>query len=477
MKKKTLRKPAPAKTEEKKTVPKALPEAEAPEAGEIPLARPEMAPAPVAKREGLLARLGKRIFGTPRPRPPAKPAPSLEAAKPAVEAKPAVAPARPPAEKARPAAAEAMPTPEKPAKIPAPAKREGIAAGLRRRVFNTYKGVARFVKAGYQQRVQAWLDYAGITTEVDVWLGSRLLIAFLFGVFAFLLPWTLGVYLGVVVIATLSEYVRTLALSLALGGATFALILFLYYLHLYYIIDDRTKRVERALPDFLLMVAANMRAGMTPFTAFHVSARPEFGPLEDVIKIVAAKAMGTESLTAAFAEIPRYVRSDLLKKTVSFFEKGMRSGGHLARILESSAEEIRETQELRNELIVSTKTYTIFLIFVVVIGIPLLFAISSQFLGTFSKIQEQQRGAAFAGEVGVAFFTGALTLTPEFVTQASYILLVITAFLVSILIGVIGEGKLLYGVKYFIPIALGSVVTFIFIRNAIASVLGVIGGL
>ncbi|MEM4389348.1 MAG: type II secretion system F family protein [Candidatus Micrarchaeia archaeon] len=359
--------------------------------------------------------------------------------------------------------------------VPA-ARREGIAAGLRRRVFNVYKGMARFVKASYQQRVQAWLDYAGITTDVDVWLGSRLLVAFLFGVFAFLLPWTLGVYLGIVVIGTLSEYIQMLVLSLALGGVVFAGILFLYYLHLYYIIDDRTKRVERALPDFLLMVAANMRAGMTPFTAFQLSARPEFGPLEDVIKVVAAKAMGTESLTVAFAEIPRYVRSELLRKTVAFFEKGMRSGGHLARILESSAEEIRETQELRNELVVSTKTYTIFLVFVVVVGIPLLFAISSQFLSTFSKIQEQQRGATFAGEVGVAFFTGALTLTPEFVTQTSYLLLVVTAFLVSILIGVISEGKLLYGVKYFIPIATGSVITFVLIRNIIASVLGLIGG-
>jgi len=199
------------------------------------------------------------------------------------------------------------------------------------------------VKAGYQQKVQAWLDYAGITTEVDVWLGSRLLVAFLFGVFAFLLPWTAGVYLGMVSIETLGDYARMLLLSLTLGILTFAFILFLYYLHLYYIIDDRTKRVERALPDFLLMVSANMRAGMTPFTAFHISARPEFGPLEDVIKLVAAKAMGTESLSIAFEEIPRYVKSDLLKKTVSFFEKGMRSGGHLARILESSAEEIRET--------------------------------------------------------------------------------------------------------------------------------------
>jgi len=79
--------------------------------------------------------------------------------------------------------------------------------------------------------------------------------------------------------------------------------------------------------------------------------------------------------------------------------------------------------------------------------------------------------------VGVAFFTGALTLSPEFVTQASYILLIVTAFLVSILIGVISEGKLLYGIKYFIPIAIGSVITFIFIRTAIAGVLGVIGGL
>jgi len=384
--------------------------------------------------------------------------------------------ARAAGEKWEAAAPEKTLTPA-PEKAEAVRRRDRLSAVFRRRIFHVYKGIARFAKTRYHPMIQQLLDYAGVSTEADIWLGSRLLVAFLFSFLAFILPWTVFHYLGWIQIETLADYLRAVALSSLLGVLTFLFVLLLYYLHIYYVIDDRTKRVERVLPDFLLMVAANMRAGMTPFTAFHTSARPEFGPLEEVIRLVAAKTLGTESLATAFEEIPKYVKSSLLKKTVSFFEKGMKSGGHLALLLESSAEEMRETQELKHELIVSTRTYSVFLLFVVIIGIPLLFAISSQFLSTFSKIQEQQASAQFGGESGISFFSGELTLKPQFVIQASYVLLVITSFLVSILIGVIGEGKLLYGVKYFLPVCVGSLMTFFVIREAIASVMGAIGGL
>ncbi|MEW6329074.1 MAG: type II secretion system F family protein [Candidatus Micrarchaeota archaeon] len=342
---------------------------------------------------------------------------------------------------------------------------------------NLYKAFGGLLGADIRAWVARKLAYAGIDEEPDVWAGSRLLLAILFGLVAALVPITLAKYTGWLVIIPermgALEYLALLGLCLLAGAFVFAFVLALYYAHLSYVIADRTKRVEKVLPDFLLMVAANLRAGLTPFTAFHTAARPEFGPLEEEVKVVASKAMGSESLDSALNELSERIDSVILAKTVSFFEKGMRSGGHLAKLLETSAEEIRQMHELKREMVISTKTYTIFLIFVVCVITPLLLAISVQFLQTFIKVQVNQ--SAFASQVGLTFFTGALSVTPDFILKLSYAVLVGTTLLVSALTGIISEGKLLPGLKYFPVMAAASLILFEIFRYVVAGVLAALG--
>jgi archaellum biogenesis protein FlaJ (TadC family) len=339
-----------------------------------------------------------------------------------------------------------------------------------------YERVGRLANKGDWLRLDQSLRKAGVRYNRDVWLGLRLVISSLVGVAAGILPFTVFKYFDYsfwdLSRASPGILSKLLGSSIALLLGAFVLSCGMFYMHLYYIIDDRRKRVEKVLPDFLLMVVANLKAGLTPFQAFRKASRPEFGPLEEEIQLAAARTMGTESLSQALSEITKGVDSDLLAKTVAFFDRGARAGGRLADLLESSADEMRQSQELLNALRAGTRTYSIFLAFIICLGLPLLLAISVQFVQMFSQVQVQQSAS---GDLGLKLFSGSISISKDFMMLLAYCLLVANAFMMTLLIGVISEGKPLYGVKYFIPIAAVALVAFAISNAVVGGILTVVG--
>ena len=318
------------------------------------------------------------------------------------------------------------------------------------------------------------LGYAGIEQSPQIWLGSRLLLALTIALLAFALPpiicYATGSDIGFGTPGNLNLLFMTGFMFLS-AMAGFALVLVLAYLHLYYIIHDRTHRVEDVLPDFLLMVAAQMHAGLTPFAAFNAAARPEFGPLEKEVKTIAARSVGTETFTDALLALADHIDSPVLRRTISFFENGLRSGGKLASLLETAAEEIRDLDELRKETVLNTRTYTIFLVFILIGGLPLLLAISTEFLAIFSKMQANINTDSV--KIMGNMLAPSLNLSAEFVNQMATVIIVGTALLVSIFIGVIGEGKVLFGLKYWPPLAIASFLVYLGVKTFLHGFLGV----
>lgn len=317
------------------------------------------------------------------------------------------------------------------------------------------------------------LGYAGIDTPPELWMGSRMFTAFIISMLACTLPFIAmqisGQDLGYGTPQKVNIAFLLGVTALAFFVAFISFLLFTY-LHLYYIIHDRTKRVEEILPDFLLMVAAHMHAGLTPFAALQAAARPEFGPMEKEIRDIAARSMGSETFTDSIQQLTWRIDSPMLRRTIAFFENGLRSGGKLANLLETSAEEIRDLDEIRRETILNTRTYTIFLIFILVGGLPLLLAISTEFLSIFTKMQAQVNtdGAAAMGNM----LAPSLKLSAEFVGQMAIVIIVGTSIMVSIFIGVISEGKVLFGLKYFPPMAFVAWAFYSLIKMVLGGFLG-----
>ena len=326
-------------------------------------------------------------------------------------------------------------------------------------------------------KVRPALVYAGSKDDIRVWIGLRLFVAFLVSAIGFLIPFSLLPLINFLFGTEIyfEPQIRAgLMLALAFGG--FFAALGLFYLHISYVIEGRKRMVEGILPDFLFLVGNNLKSGMSPFYAFRSAVRPEFGPLSEEIKIATQKSLGIDSFSEGLKGIGERIDSKVLNDTTKFFAQALRSGGHLAMLIETTAEDIKQTNKMKKELITSTRMYALFIIFVVIIASPMLLAVSVQFLSILSSIQAKTVGASGSSPDQLMSQTGlgggAITISAEFMKNVSIFILITNSILASVFMGVLGGGKLKEGLKYApVMIIIGLVLFFIFV-NAIGSLLG-----
>ncbi|MEK6941493.1 MAG: type II secretion system F family protein [archaeon] len=320
-----------------------------------------------------------------------------------------------------------------------------------------------------QKTIIPELRFAGIKGDYDDWIGKRIFAVLLAGLVGLLLPWTAGKFFGLI------DFGATGLLQPAFYSAIFFIsltitLLAIFYLHLYYEIDGRTALAESILPDFLMLVASNINAGMTPTTAFRNAARKEFGPLSEEIKSATTKSLGTDSFTESLHELSKKIKSKTLEETVSFFSQSLRSGGHLAKLLETSAADLRQTQELKKELESNTRMYIIFVWFIVIIATPVLLSVSVQFLKMVKTIQATNTTQSDVPQT-IAFLSTELRITPEFMLQAAYILLLLNAALSSLFIGMLSSGKARQGLRNFPLLLALSIIVFLIATTLLSQLL------
>lgn len=321
-----------------------------------------------------------------------------------------------------------------------------------------YITLAKIIPKKQTNSFQQLLVYAGMKNKAEVWMGNSIFFGALLGLIVLLIPQ--GMY---------GEFQFNFFIS---AISLFLFVQLLSYMFVYFKVEERSSKVENSLPDVFQIIAANLRSGMTPYKALKLTARKEFGPLQEEIKYATSKGLGTESFSETLLRISERVKSDMLDRSLKLFTTAMRSGGHLASLLEELASDISETKSLRNELRTNTKTYTAFIMFTIIIGTPLLLAISINFVDMVANMQEKT-GTATAG-FGMGFLAGEVVITAEFLTKISIIMLVMTALLASMLMGVINDGKAKYGLKYAPIIIIGCFVVFfiskLFVGNFIMGI-------
>ncbi len=342
-----------------------------------------------------------------------------------------------------------------------------------KRIYFTVSGIC---PQNISHTIQKKLIHAGIEEEVDVWLGRAVLTAFLFAFAALVTSMVFSPTLSKLIpqIATMSQLEFIISVSFPSFILIALLIVFLYYVYIFYRIQTRTDAVEKVLPDFLLILISNLHAGMSPFSAFVNAARPEFGPLEEEIRKVAIRSSSSQSLTVALNDLSDRIDSKIFQKTIVFFDKAIRSGGQMAKILHASADEIRHIQEMRTELFSQSMSYIIFLGFTITLITPYLISISGQFLEMFLKIKESTTTGA-SKTLNVSLFQGEMTITAGFVESIGYIFLFIVSLFISFFIGSLMRGKPLFGIKYFPWFAIASIGMFIISKAMISNLLASFG--
>ena len=298
----------------------------------------------------------------------------------------------------------------------------------------------------YREFFKTQIRYAGIKeASTNRIVGISYFLSIILAINFSIIFWLLGFeFLGIL-------------FGLGIGGG----VIILTYLIFMFIADSRANEIEKVLPDALQLMSANIRAGMTVDRAIWLSARPEFGVLEEEIKKVGARTMGGKSLKIALTEMTKNIKSKILNRTIKLLLEGIQSGGELAHLLEETAANIRVTQTLRKEIKSSVMTYSIFILFAAVIAAPFLFSISIFFVDTMTTLWGS---ASFGTEVtGVGMGMGSLfkkasgpQISVDDLFWFSISALSITAFFGSLSIGLIQTGREKNGLKLIPALLIGS---------------------
>ncbi len=226
-------------------------------------------------------------------------------------------------------------------------------------------------------------------------------------------------------------------------------------------IEHRAKKVESVLPDYLLMVTSNLKAGMPIEQAMIYSAKPEFGVFSKDVKDVMKKTYGGTTSEKALYELSHRYKSRALSRVVELITQAMKSGGELGPVLVATAKDVRESIVIRKDAAASLMQYQIFLLFAAALGTPFLFATAEKLIGVF---ETQQISAPASGSS--ALFTSmpiSISKLPISSVEFNYFslaMIVVTTFFSSLILGAIKSGDEKDGLKYFIPMLIVAYVVY-----------------
>jgi len=306
------------------------------------------------------------------------------------------------------------------------------------------------------------LNNAGIDTPADAFAGYVILNVLVLSVFISLI---------LMVFKPAAEPIQnTISGIIELPSAAVWFVFFIVLLIVFYFlafillsayvvtrVEDRRDKLEAVLPDFLMLVSSNIKAGMTLDQAMWYAAKPEFGLLADEVRGVIKGAFSGESLEDALDRLGRRFDSKIFSRTLLLMKQATATGGELTDILERTAEDVRDTIIMKKEIAASLVMYEIFVLFAAVVGTPFLFAVAARLIEVFERISVQVPAGVGAGMpgflAGVSLGQSVVITSTEFVYFTIPIIFV-TALISSFIISAIRTGSRVQGMKYF-PFVLG----------------------
>ncbi len=256
---------------------------------------------------------------------------------------------------------------------------------------------------------------------------------------------------------TMTAFAALFSIALASGVICLAA-----YVSLLLMADERRRKVEDVLPEFLSLSAANVRAGMTIDQAMWYAAKPEFGILSDEVATVAKKAFGGVPFNTAIDHLTERFSSKAVRRTVALIKQGIASGGKLADILERTADDTRQMAILRKEISTSLIMYVIFIVFAGAIGTPFLFAISGKLVAIIESVFSTHQFS----DISTSAYSSSLIMPQKpLITSSEFFIFtvlccIMTAIFSSLIIGVISKGSKKDGMVYLPVLLIGSLTVF-----------------
>ncbi|MFH1290238.1 MAG: type II secretion system F family protein [Nanoarchaeota archaeon] len=221
---------------------------------------------------------------------------------------------------------------------------------------------------------------------------------------------------------------------------------------------NRIKKMEQAFPDFISLMASNLRAGMTIDRSLILSARKEFDPLDKEIMQVGKDILTAREITEALHDMGERINSEEIKKTLQLLISGIRSGGNLSVLLEQTAKNMRERIFVKKRAASNVLMYVIFIFFAVSIGAPLLFGLSSVLVEIMSNLFS---GIAVGdANVNLPFTLTEINVSTTFILYFSIVFIITSAVLASLILGLVSKGQEREGLRYTIVLIVLALTVF-----------------
>lgn len=246
-----------------------------------------------------------------------------------------------------------------------------------------------------------------------------------------------------------------------------AALVILIYFNLTIKIYQRTKDLEDILPDYLQVVSANLRGGLSFEKALWSAIRPEFGIIAKEITMVSKKVMTGNDLAEALQEFTEKYDSPLLRRSFDLIIGEVESGGQIANIVDKVIENIRKTRSLKEEMNASTLTYMIFIGVIVIVISPGLFALSFNLLQIMMGFTEKLSSINVPG-LPISF--GKNPLNPEDFKVFSIIAITSISFFSSMIISIIEKGDIKGGLKYIPAFVISSLIMYFIFMSILGAV-------
>ena len=247
--------------------------------------------------------------------------------------------------------------------------------------------------------------------------------------------------------------------------ATLFILLIYFYLDLriYY----RTKKMEDQFPDFLQVLSANLKGGMTFESAIWAAIKPRFGVLGSEMAKASKKVMTGYDISKSLTELADKYDSLMLKRTVDLMVSEIESGGNISELIDRIVDNLKETKSLKDEMVASALAYVIFISVIVILISPLLFALSFNLLKTLisfiNKLSLTTQSAS-----AVPFVFSKVGIDIQDFKKFSIIALFVISFFSSLIVAIVEKGEIKAGVKY-IPIYTFGSIGFYYLFTKILS--------
>jgi len=242
--------------------------------------------------------------------------------------------------------------------------------------------------------------------------------------------------------------------------------------------ERRRVKMEKVLPDALRLISSNTRSGHTLEKAFLLSARDEFGPLAEELRLTAMEMYGGVAVEEALRNLESRVNSEMFQETLKLLIDGIKAGGDKADLLESSAEDIRNSMELQKEIQSSIRMYAVFIVMVAVVGAPILFSVSVYMADVTTDMWDDadigdigEQGGGVSSQIGFELDFAAPKVDVDFFRTFAYMAILTTNVFAALIISEIRNGNVKSGVKYAPVFCILSLMIFVVANAGIGSAL------